>query len=68
MLNEEQGRACVCPAPVLIIHAGPGSGKTRVITQRVAWLIQDQHLPANGIILVDFFFSRILPSLSGDFH
>eukprot|EP00891_Asterochloris_glomerata_P001652 jgi/Astpho2/1652/Aster-x0487 len=34
--------------------AGPGSGKTRVLTQRVAWLIQQQGVQPHEIVVITF--------------
>eukprot|EP00047_Mylnosiga_fluctuans_P010584 m.17020 g.17020 ORF g.17020 m.17020 type:complete len:1039 (-) comp3200_c0_seq1:343-3459(-) len=53
-MNAAQERACTSAAPVVVVHAGPGSGKTRVITQRVAWLIRECHVPPSAIVLVTF--------------
>jgi DNA helicase-2/ATP-dependent DNA helicase PcrA len=52
-LNEQQ-RAAVCapPGPALVI-AGAGSGKTRTLTYRVAWLLE-QGVPAGRLLLLTF--------------
>ncbi|MEW5303201.1 MAG: hypothetical protein WDW36_005915 [Sanguina aurantia] len=52
-LNEEQRHAVICPAPAVRITAGPGSGKTRVVASRVAWLL-DSGVPAWNILLITF--------------
>lgn len=53
-LNPEQQQAVTLPAQSALILAGAGSGKTRVLTTRIAWLIQTgQTSPAN-ILAVTF--------------
>ncbi|MFX0102850.1 MAG: ATP-dependent helicase [Candidatus Hodarchaeota archaeon] len=52
-LNEEQIKAVVHDKGPAIVIAGAGSGKTRVLTYRVAWLIENNVQPQN-IMLVTF--------------
>ena len=52
-LNEPQQKAAAAPDGFNLILAGPGSGKTRVITYRVAYLIA-RGVPAESILLVTF--------------
>ncbi len=52
-LNEAQLAAATAPDGYNLILAGPGSGKTRVITYRVAYLI-DQGVAPESILLVTF--------------
>ncbi len=52
-LNPSQREAASAPDGCNLILAGPGSGKTRVVTYRVAWLI-GRGAPAESILLVTF--------------
>src|SRR3954452_5672419 len=52
-LNDSQRAAVMAPDGYNLILAGPGSGKTRVITYRVAYLIA-RGVPADAILLVAF--------------
>lgn len=53
-LNEEQLAAVTLPAQSALILAGAGSGKTRVLTTRIAWLIQTGQVSPAGILAVTF--------------
>ncbi|MEO5844388.1 MAG: UvrD-helicase domain-containing protein [Caldimonas sp.] len=53
-LNPEQLAAVTLPAEPALILAGAGSGKTRVLTTRVAWLIQTGQLSPGGVMAVTF--------------
>ena len=53
-LNPEQLAAVTLPARPSLILAGAGSGKTRVLTTRIAWLIQTGQLSPGGVLAVTF--------------
>lgn len=53
-LNPEQLAAVTLPAKPALILAGAGSGKTRVLTTRIAWLIQTGQLAPGGVMAVTF--------------
>ncbi|MEY2790764.1 MAG: hypothetical protein RL295_928, partial [Pseudomonadota bacterium] len=53
-LNPEQQAAVVLPAHHALILAGAGSGKTRVLTTRIAWLLQTRQVSPGGLIAVTF--------------
>ena len=53
-LNPVQREAVTHPGGPLLIVAGAGSGKTRVLTSRVAWLIRDQGVSPFEILAITF--------------
>src|SRR5262245_61144477 len=53
-LNERQLEAVTLPHQSALILAGAGSGKTRVLTTRVAWLLQTGQVRPSGLIAVTF--------------
>jgi len=53
-LNTEQLQAVTLPPQHALILAGAGSGKTRVLTTRIAWLIQTGQVEPAGVLAVTF--------------
>jgi DNA helicase-2/ATP-dependent DNA helicase PcrA len=53
-LNDEQLAAVTLPPEHALIVAGAGSGKTRVLTTRIAWLISSAQVSPQGILAVTF--------------
>ena len=53
-LNDEQRAAVALPAEHALILAGAGSGKTRVLTTRIAWLLHTGQVSPGGLLAVTF--------------
>jgi len=53
-LNNKQLEAVTLPHQSALILAGAGSGKTRVLTARIAWLIQTSQVSPTGLLAVTF--------------
>jgi DNA helicase-2/ATP-dependent DNA helicase PcrA len=53
-LNPEQLAAVTLPPEPALILAGAGSGKTRVLTTRIAWLLQTGQVSPGGVLAVTF--------------
>jgi DNA helicase II / ATP-dependent DNA helicase PcrA len=53
-LNPRQLEAVLHPQGPLLVLAGPGSGKTRVLTRRIAHLIQERHIDPFSVLAITF--------------
>ncbi|WP_288842239.1 UvrD-helicase domain-containing protein, partial [uncultured Deefgea sp.] len=53
-LNPQQAAAVELPAEHALILAGAGSGKTSVLTTRIAWLLSTGQISPSGLLAVTF--------------
>src|SRR3989344_1930330 len=71
-LNEEQRNAVLATDGPMIILAGAGSGKTRVLTCKVIYLIKEKKVDPGNILMVTFTnkaaneMKQRIEKLSGD--
>ncbi len=53
-LNEKQSEAVMKPLIPVLVIAGPGTGKTRLLVSRIAWLITEKQLNPEKILAITF--------------
>ena len=53
-LNKEQYRAAVHLDGPMLVLAGPGSGKTHLLVERIRMMIEDSHIPPESILVITF--------------
>jgi DNA helicase-2/ATP-dependent DNA helicase PcrA len=53
-LNDKQRDVVAAPLQNMLVLAGAGSGKTRVLVHRIAWLLQVEHVSPHSIMAVTF--------------
>lgn len=60
VINEKQKEAIACGMGPAMILAGPGSGKTFVISNRIRYLIDEQQISPSNILVITFSKSAAL--------
>ena len=59
-LNDKQREAVAAPLGNYLVLAGAGSGKTRVLTHRIAWLIAVENISEGSIMAVTLLIKPLL--------
>ncbi|MDD6038436.1 MAG: ATP-dependent helicase [bacterium] len=54
IFSESQKNAITCEDDAILVLAGPGSGKTAVITERIRYLIEKKHILPEEILVITF--------------
>ncbi|WP_440875120.1 DNA helicase II [Thalassotalea sp. PLHSN55] len=74
-LNEKQRDVVAAPLQNMLVLAGAGSGKTRVLVQRIAWLMQVEQASAHSVLAVTFtnkaaaeMRARVEQTVNGNTH
>ncbi|WP_448247680.1 DNA helicase II [Thalassotalea agariperforans] len=74
-LNDKQRDAVAAPLQNMLVLAGAGSGKTRVLVQRIAWLVQVEQSSPHSILAVTFtnkaaaeMRARVEQTVNGNTH
>ncbi len=53
-LNKEQYRAAHHKDGPMLVLAGPGSGKTHLLVERIRIMIEEEHIPPDNILVITF--------------
>jgi DNA helicase-2/ATP-dependent DNA helicase PcrA len=74
-LNDKQREAVAAPAQNMLVLAGAGSGKTRVLVHRIAWLVKVEQVSPHSILAVTFtnkaaaeMRARVEQTIGGGIH
>ncbi len=74
-LNDKQRDVVAAPLQNMLVLAGAGSGKTRVLVQRIAWLMKVEHVSPHSILAVTFtnkaaaeMRARVEQAVGGNVH